>query len=132
MVRLSKRVEYALIALRCFEAAGDEIVTARTISQRYKIPYDLLAKILQKLKRENILNSQHGVNGGYRLIKDLSKISLSKLIDIVDRKISVADCIESNEKCYIIDYCSIKSPMNKIQSELQDFLDSKMVSELLR
>ncbi|MGB9697111.1 MAG: RrF2 family transcriptional regulator [Ignavibacteria bacterium] len=132
MVRLSKRVEYALIALRCFDTSGGETVTTRTISQRYKIPYDLLAKILQKLKKENILDSQHGINGGYKLIKDLSKISLLELIDIVDRKTLVADCIENNEKCYIIDYCTIKSPVNKMQSELQNFLNNKMVSELLK
>lgn len=131
MVRLSKRVEYALIALRCFDIARGEVVTTRAISQRYKIPYDLLAKILQKLKRENILSSQHGVNGGYKLIKDLNKISLSELIHIIDGGISVADCIENNEKCYIIDYCTIKSPVNKMQSELQNFLNNKMVSELL-
>lgn len=132
MVRLSKRVEYALIALRCFEMARDNVVTTREISRRYKIPYDLLAKILQKLKRENILDSQHGANGGYRLVKDLDKISLSELIDIVDGKISVVDCIENYEKCYIIEYCTIKNPVNKMQSELQNFLNSKMVSELLK
>jgi Rrf2 family protein len=132
MVRLSKRVEYALIALRCFESAGDEVVTTRSISQRYKIPYDLLAKILQKLKKKNILDAQYGVNGGYKLIKDLNKISLSELIDIIDGKISVAECIDSNDKCYIINYCIIKNPVNKMQLELQNFLNNKMVSELLK
>ena len=52
MVRLSKKAEYGLIAIRHIAAQrSSEVVTAKEISSLYGIPFELLAKVLQKLAR---------------------------------------------------------------------------------
>ncbi|MBK9226265.1 MAG: Rrf2 family transcriptional regulator [Ignavibacteria bacterium] len=52
MIRFSKKVEYALMALKFISASNPRLVTAREISDKVNIPYDLLSKILQRLKSE--------------------------------------------------------------------------------
>lgn len=133
MVRFSKKIEYSLIALRYISNAKDEIITAKEISAKYNIPYELLAKILQKLKKENILASNQGVNGGYKLSKPLNEISLSELIDKIEGKSGIVECLHTDNlsECFIYDSCSIKDPINKMQLELENLLKHKMVSDFI-
>ena len=133
MVRFTKKVEYALISLRHIANAKDEIITAKQISNKFNIPYELLAKILQKLKKEKILESNQGVNGGYKLIKQLNEISLSNLIDIIEGKLAIVECLHEKDinDCFISDTCNIKSPINKMQYELENLLKHKMVSDFV-
>jgi len=63
MIKLSKKVEYALMALSSIKNSGENIMTAKEISAEHNIPYDLLAKILQKLKKEDILMTRTGNTG---------------------------------------------------------------------
>ena len=133
MVKFSKKIEYSLIALRYISGAKDEVITAKEISNKYNIPYELLAKILQKLKKENILTSNQGVNGGYKLSKPLTEISLSELIDKIEGKTAIVECLHTDNisECYISDCCSIKDPINKMQIELENLLKTKMVSDFI-
>ena len=52
MLKLSKRTEYGLIAIRHIAAEPVKITTAKEIADRYKIPYELLAKVMQKLAKQ--------------------------------------------------------------------------------
>ena len=133
MVRFTKKVEYALIALRFIANAKDDIITAKQISNKFNIPYELLAKILQKLKKEKILESNQGVNGGYKLVKKLNEISLSNLIDTIEGKMAIVECINDKDlnECFISDTCNIRSPINKMQNELENLLKHKMVSDFV-
>jgi Rrf2 family protein len=133
MVRFTKKVEYALIALRYIANAKDDIITAKQISNKFNIPYELMAKILQKLKKENILDSNQGVNGGYKIIRQLNEISLSSLIDIIEGKMAIVECLHEKDlnECFILDTCSIRSPINKMQNELKNLLKNKMVSDFV-
>ncbi len=72
------------MALKHFAAADNGIVTAKEISERYKIPYELLSKILQKLKRDNVLTSIQGTKGGYQLNKKPEQIDMYFLMNAVD------------------------------------------------
>ena len=133
MFRFSKKIEYSLIALRYIANAKSEIITAKEISIKYNIPYELLAKILQKLKKENILTSNQGVNGGYKISKPLNEISLSELIEKIEGKTELVECLHSVNisDCLISDCCSIKGPINKMQFELESLLKTKMLSDFI-
>lgn len=133
MVRFSKKIEYSLIALRYISNTKDEIVTAKEISNKYNIPYELLAKILQKLKKENILESNQGAKGGYKISRALNEISLSELIEKVEGKTALVECMHTDNlsECFISDCCSIKDPISKMQIELENLLKTKMVSDFI-
>ncbi|MCB0722756.1 MAG: Rrf2 family transcriptional regulator [Ignavibacteriae bacterium] len=133
MLRLSKKVEYALMALRYIVTSKDDIVTAKEISTKFSIPHELLAKILQKLKKERILESIKGVNGGYRLEKSPEKIKLTDLIKTLDGDFSITECIhgQSEDDCNMFKDCTIKTPVNKIQKELESFFETKTISDFV-
>ena len=71
MLKITRKVEYALIALRHFQnQEKDKLTSAKEMSKTYGIPQELLAKILQRLARENIVDAVKGPAGGYKLAVD--------------------------------------------------------------
>jgi Rrf2 family protein len=132
MVKFSKKLEYSLIALRHISVSEDKITRVRDISEKYNIPHDLLAKILQRLKKENILESVQGINGGYRLLKKLSEIPLLDLYSFVESNTSIVECMHDDASaCYVSDNCTIKDPLAKMQDEFENILKTKMVSDFV-
>lgn len=133
MIRLSKKVEYSLIALRYFAVSQENVVTAKEISNKYKMPHELLAKILQKLTKEKILISNQGINGGYKLNKLPSDITLESLIKIFDGEKGLVECTQGKgpEDCCLFDECTIKDPVIKISKELEQFFSSKKISDFM-
>ena len=124
MLRISKKTEYAIIALVDMAGNGD-LVTAKDISARYNIPREILGKVLQNLAKNNLIDSHQGVKGGYQLVVPLKEINIKTIIQTVDGPIHLVDCaVEDDCNCGQIDYCNIKSPMEFIQSELTKFFNN--------
>jgi DNA-binding IscR family transcriptional regulator len=60
MLRLSKKADYALIAMAHLAMKAGS-VSAREIAENYDIPTELMAKVLQRLARRNLLTSQQAI-----------------------------------------------------------------------
>jgi Rrf2 family protein len=133
MLKLSKKVEYGLIAMRhC--AASQSVSSAKEISDRYGISHDLVAKVLQKLAKSGLIVSQQGVNGGYTLAKRAADISITNVIDAIEGTSSggIVQCMTTDETiCSIYDNCTIKNPLGKIQHNLHQVFSTMKVSEIV-
>jgi Rrf2 family protein len=133
MVRLSKKVEYALIAVKFIASSKDKLVTAKEISQKLNISRELIAKLLQKLKAKKILDSSQGINGGYKLNMKPDKISLSDVIVAIEGEQAIVECLSSGEEieCCLFENCKIKGTINQIQMEFSKLLQSKTISDFV-
>ena len=102
MVRLSKKVEYGLIAIRhvATKERGD-LVTAKEISDAYGIPFELLAKVLQRLTKAGLILSTQGVHGGYALARPAEEIAVSTIINAIEgTRPVIARCLsEGPQSC---------------------------------
>ena len=75
MLKISRKVEYALIALRHFQNQNQgKLTTSKELAHIYGVPKELLAKVLQCLSKNNIIHAVKGPSGGYRLAKDLAPL----------------------------------------------------------
>ena len=132
MVKFSKKLEYSLIALSHLSQSQSDVTRVRDISEKYNIPHDLLAKILQKLKKEGILESVQGVNGGYKLSRMLSDIPLMELFGLIETNTNIVECMHDDvSNCDVSYNCTIKIPLSKMQSEFENLLRTKMVSDFV-
>lgn len=134
MLQLSKKVEYGLIALRhmAIKPMG-QLFTAKELANEYGIPYELLAKVLQKLARAGAIRSLQGVRGGYALVRRPSELTVSAVIRIIDEeRPMVAECYtEGPEGCYLFDNCTIRRPLGKLQRNLNVLFDKMTVQEII-
>ena len=83
-MRLSARADYALRAAIELAAAQDGHVTAEQLAQAQNIPGKFLETILTHLRRSNIVRSQRGPDGGFRLARPAAEISLAEIIRAID------------------------------------------------
>lgn len=134
MVRLSKRVEYGLIAIRDIASCpGGELVTAKEISDRYGIPFDLLAKVLQRLSKSGLIHSHQGVRGGYALAVDPGQLQVSTIIHAIEGTTPViAQCLSDGpQSCEVFSVCTIKSPLSKVQANIERAFGTMTLAEIV-
>jgi Rrf2 family protein len=130
MLRLSKKSDYALIAMKHLAARPDTSSSAREISESYDIPLELLAKVLQRLVRARLLVSVQGTRGGYRLGRQPQLISVADVIQAVDGPVTVTACSEDDHNCDQYTKCSIRDPLWKIKNRILDSLNTVSVAEM--
>jgi Rrf2 family protein len=98
MLCISKKTQYALIALGHLAEQPGRVASAREIAEVHALPAALLVNILKNLQGHGLLRSTRGVKGGYRIARDLAELSLHDLIAIVECEGHSADgdcgCLE--------------------------------------
>ena len=135
MFQLSKKVEYGLIAVRHMATgAPGKVYAAKEIAETYNLPYELLAKVMQKLARQGYLASMQGVNGGYYLVRNPRELKVSAIINAIEGRpnLTIIQCeSESPENCIIHTTCTIKNPLVKLQSTINRALDDLTIMEMV-
>ncbi|MFQ6607608.1 MAG: RrF2 family transcriptional regulator [Fidelibacterota bacterium] len=123
MLKFTKKTEYALIALRHLQLTGNDVLTnAREIAEEYSIPLPLLAKILQELAKKEILRPVQGARGGYKLAVNLSDISMTDFIEMLEGPIGMVDCSVDLD-CDLLKTCCIKLPIQRINENIRGLFD---------
>ena len=130
MLKITRKVEYALIALRHLQQSEHgKLCSAKTMSLEYGIPQELLAKILQKLSKENIILSVKGPKGGYKISKDPNTINMTKFFEIMEGPMGIVDCyFDSN--CEQLNGCTIREPINRINNSIRTMFDKMTLADI--
>ena len=129
MFKLTRKSEYALIALRHLQMNDTLLSSSKEISQMYMIPRQVLAKVLQKMVKLNYIDAYKGSNGGYKLKKSIKKIRLAEFIEKMEGPLGLVDC-NINDNCNQIDYCNIKMPINKINENIKSVLNKIKIADI--
>ena len=131
MLRLSKKADYALLAMRHLAAHADRgAVSAREVAEAYNLPPELLAKVLQKLVRGGLLTSVQGIRGGYGLARPPASISVADVIQAVDGPLTVTACSETNHSCDQYSKCNIRDPLWQIKDRIVSALAATSIAGL--
>ena len=123
MLRLSKKSEYALMALKDLALRpAAEAASAREIAERYGIPVEVMAKVLQRLAKQHLLTSQHRTHGGYLLARPSSRISVVAAIEAIDGPVTVSVCSSADDDCDQYATCNIRDPLWRIKDQIVNAL----------
>tara|TARA_Y100000590_G_C15365124_1_gene880458 strand:- start:333 stop:758 length:426 start_codon:yes stop_codon:yes gene_type:complete len=133
-MKLSSRGRYAVMALADMAAFDKQKpVSLRDISLRQGISLLYLEQIFLKLKKNNIVNSIRGTNGGYILNKEPSKIKLAEIFKAVDEKVKTVKCKKESKKG-----CNGKSAKcithnlwDELEIYINNFFETKNLSDLV-
>tara|TARA_Y100000590_G_scaffold451847_1_gene593967 strand:- start:31 stop:456 length:426 start_codon:yes stop_codon:yes gene_type:complete len=133
-MKLSSRGRYAVMALADMASFDKQKpISLRDISLRQGISLLYLEQIFLKLKKNHIVNSIRGINGGYILTKDPSKIKLSEIFNAVDEKVKTVKCKKESKKG-----CNGKSAKcithnlwDELEIYINNFFEQKNLNDLL-
>jgi Rrf2 family protein len=129
MLKLTKKADYGLMAMKHL-AEHPGSCSAKDVADAYGIPQEALAKILQRLVKAKLLQSQHGTNGGYTLARDPSTISAFEVIRAIDGPLFITSCITVRGECDQSLRCTIREPLRRVNQSIEDVLKRITILEM--
>lgn len=116
---LSQKTKYALKSL-LYLSRQSERKSAKDIAQNCNIPLKFLEQILAELKRQGIINSQLGAQGGYFLILSPADITIVDIYRLFDGAIALLPCASERfyapcKDCHDQEACKIRRALQLIR-----------------
>ena len=134
-MKLITRARYAVMALADIAAFDKGYpVPLRDISLRQNISLVYLEQIFSKLKKNNIVKSIRGTNGGYILSNTPEKIKLSSIFLAVDETVKTVQCKKESKKgCQgKSSKCITHNLWDELELYINDFFEKKNLEDLIR
>lgn len=131
MFRFSNKTDYALLALQYLASpveSGD--VSARAIAERFEIPLELLAKILQRLSRDGLIVAHKGVHGGYRLARSTDDISIAEVAQAADGPLHLTTFLPTETRWDQAAACTVRDPLWVVTERVQALLRVLTVADI--
>src|SRR5215212_10259689 len=129
MLRLSKKADYALMAMKHLALLGDRnSSSAREIAEHYDIPIELMAKVLQRLVRRGLLASQQGTRGGYQLARTPAQITVADVIQAIEGPVTA--CSTEEGQCEQFSKCNVRDPLYRVRERILSALGECTIAEL--
>jgi Rrf2 family protein len=109
------------------------VVNTKEIAEEYNIPLELLAKVLQVLSKQGLIESHNGPKGGYLLARSARQITIAQIIESIEGPLAITDC--SHEKdgdfCMQRENCNIRTPLLKIQDSIYQLLNNMTLGDMM-
>lgn len=128
-MKMSKMTDYALVILA--DMNDNEIVSARVLSERTKIPLATTNKLLKALCKSSICNSKGGKTGGFSLAKTKNEISIFDVLVSIDGTPPIFTHCASGIDCIIKSHCKIQKNSAVINQAIISVLQKTKVQDLL-
>jgi len=131
MFKLSKKADYGLIAVKHLAMhRGQHACSANEIADEYGISTTLMAKVLQKLARQNLVAAKHGSSGGYQLSKTADQISALEVITAIDGPVLITSCVTSHGNCDATSKCSVREPLRRVNESILNVLNMVTIAQM--
>jgi Rrf2 family protein len=131
-MNVGKRVDYALRALSYLAAQPPGRVVRRAEIQTHQhVPPHFLSKILRRLVAAGFLESVPGANGGFRMARAASQMTVREVYECVEGKLSLIDCVEHKEEfCCFAPVCTQIDVWRGAQRLLMAYLDGISIEQI--
>jgi Rrf2 family transcriptional regulator, iron-sulfur cluster assembly transcription factor len=127
---VTRKTDYAV---RCvLYLAGDEerVSNVTEVSKAVHVPKSFLAKIFQKLTKAGLVESIRGMNGGFRLAKKPSDISLLDVMSAIQGPADINLCAVDSRKCRKSAMCSVHPVWTELRQIVNDRLRAQTIDRL--
>ncbi len=127
----SQSSKYAVMAL--IELAvrqNNQPIQIKEISGATGIPHHFLAKLVQILVKDGILNSTKGRGGGIRFVLPPSQITIAEVVKAIDGQQTFQNCIFGLQNCDGTRDCPVHSMWSPIRNQIFNFLENTSIADL--
>ena len=137
MLALTRKTDYALVAVAALAAWAPAAQSARDLADRLGMPPAMLRNLLKDLTAAGILASVQGTHGGYLLARSASEILVGEVVRAIEGEPVLARCCTSEDHtpgealCPIESECRIKGAVKRLHLRVRDLIGSVTVQDLL-
>ncbi|GAA4659313.1 iron-responsive transcriptional regulator RirA [Bartonella pachyuromydis] len=132
-MRLTKQTNYALRMLMYCADNPESLSRISEIARAYAVSELFLFKILQPLVEAGFIQTVRGRNGGVKLAKPPTEISVADVVKVTEDNFSMAECFDTTEShCPLIDFCGLNTALQKALNAFFDVLSVISLADLKR
>src|ERR1035438_8135811 len=130
MLKLTKKADYGLIALRHLASVPGATASTKDIADSYHLPVTLLAKVMQQLSRAGIVQSVAGTNGGYKLMRHPGAVSALEVVRAIDGPVILTHCFTEHGTSDRSENCTVREPLRKVHEAILELLNKFTITDL--
>lgn len=138
MISLTRKSDYALVAVAGLAGAGAGHLSARELAERLALPLPALRNILKGLVQHGLVDSEQGAQGGYRLARGPEAITVAEVVEAIEGAAKLTPCCDArggggagSVACRLESSCMIKASVRALHARLNDVLRLTTVADLL-
>lgn len=131
MLRIGKLTDYALLILSQMARDPLSVLSATHLADRLRLSAPTVSKILKILSEAGLVSSTRGAEGGYRLGRAASEITVADIIAAMEGQIAMTECCEKINLCGIDAVCTLRNNWRKINGMVQQLLGGITISDML-
>lgn len=113
MLRISKLTDYAILVMVELAREG-EMLSAHALAERVHVEIPTASKVLKLLAGAGLLESYRGANGGYRVSRLASDISVAEVIAAIEGPIAMTECSAEEGLCSQEENCELRGNWQRI------------------
>lgn len=128
----SKSSEYTIQAmLYLAENEGKGLAMVSSIAEANNIPRHFLAKLVQTLTRNHLIKSYRGRNGGIKLARPSSKITLLQIVNAIEGPPPEEEmCVIGLDVCSDNVACPLHNQWQHIRTLVEETLNQQTLADL--
>ena len=131
MIRISKLTDYCIVLLTHLAKDAERAVySTRELAEESRLPLPTVEKLLKRLSRSDLLISERGANGGYRLAREAHRITIADVIASLEGPIGLTECVAHAEACGLEGICPTKTHWKKINDAILGALSGLTLAEM--
>lgn len=131
-LRLTRAADYAVRAMMHLGSLPEGGVALKDdIAHAQHIPPSFTAKILRQLVKAGLLRSARGVNGGFGLAREASKINLLEIVEGIEGPLHLNECTPDPEHCTLSHDCPVSVVWLEVQNQMTALLRETTLEALL-
>lgn len=122
-----------MAALQHHEATPNRIANTKEIAEEYNIPSELLAKVLQSMAKNGLVESHNGPKGGYLLARLAREITIAQVLEAIEGPLGIMDCSHESDSfpCSQQEHCTIRTPLLKLQDSIYQLLNNMTLQDMM-
>lgn len=129
MIQLSRMADYAVLVMANLSQNPGGLHSATELAEMSQLGVPTVSKVLKKMVKAGILSSERGVNGGYRLARSATCISVADIVQAIDGPFALTRCQRPEGcDCTFTNGCVTRLSWNRINSAVEKaFRDVSLV-----
>jgi Rrf2 family transcriptional regulator, iron-responsive regulator len=129
-MRLTRQTNYAIRILMYCAANDGRLSRIPEIASAYNVSELFLFKILQPLVEHGFIATVRGRNGGVKLAKPATDITLFDVVRVTEEGFSMAECFDADSDCPLIDSCGLNAALRKALNAFFEVLAGVTIASL--
>jgi len=130
VLRISRLADYGVVLLIEMARQPGQVCNPAGLSQRLHIPEPTVGKLLKQMTAGGLLHSLRGKNGGYRLKDAPDRISLARVLAVLEGPLAVTECSAGAGLCQLENDCAVRHNWRRINQAIFQSLDGLSLAAL--